>query len=712
MTASVEAARQYLEAGWAVVPVEPSSKTPNLPDWPMLAAERAFTPEDFVGKNVGVLLGHVSDDLVDIDLDSQAAVALAPYFLPPTLTFGRASKPGSHWLYKSAGVRSAMFFFPVEGGRELVEIRSTNASSDACGHQSVFPGSTHESGEAVRWDDGEHDEPQPVDAGELIWCVARLTVASAILDGWTEGSGRHEKSKGLAGGLLKLGWTADEVRHALQAVREAAGDSELNEQDFSHDVETTIRAFENGAEVTGFGALVKDGFVSEPLAKALERHGTTPENRLRQAKLAMTGAGAGARARMLAEAREVDGIAGAADIVAAFGKGSDGRSKQQAGSTDRHTAGRVGSANAEEPSSDGAATHPFEARGVIADLDVEPAPLTYLWGPFAPGKVSAIASFANGGKSPFAELLALHAVLGRDLFGQRMRQCPAAYLDFEGGRLSLVRLRRLSRGLGLDRPPPGLRFLHMNDAIDEQWIADLDSYVEQHKLGLVVIDTYGAAMAADLDHNSAQFAHWLKQLGRLSHALDVVIVVLLHEKKREQGKRKGSDLEMISGHNAAPGALQGVVSLWRPDEDDKTLISVGCSRAPEDSFETFNIRWEDVAAPEATTPGAKLATGGKKWGLRASVAEKTTAEQKADETHAAIQLRCYEVLTVQAGDGSPMPKAELISALRVNRQAAGAAIDALVATGKLGGNYKPGVSGAFGRKQTVWLPGKKNSPIG
>lgn len=694
------------------MPVEPSTKSPKIKDWPSLAAERVFSAEDFEGYNVGVVLGAVSRHLVDIDLDSTLALQLAPAFLPDTLTFGRTSKPRSHWLYYAPGVRSAMYWFRASDDpkdRELIEIRSTNASSDTCGHQSVFPGSKHESGEAVAWSDDGPEEPLTIDGAALVWAVCRLTVACIVLRDWSEGSGRRTKALCISAGLLGQGWTADEVRELFEAVQEAAGDTDAERRDFGHQVETTIEAVDAGRDVQGYGSLIAEGIFDSAQLKELERHARTPEARLREVKMATTGAGAGQRARMIAEARAVDGLTSAADLVAGFGKAEEDVSglQRSVSTTERGT----GEGPDEDSPVSGGAAHPFEARGALADLSAEPEPLSYLWGPFAPGKVSAIASFANGGKSPFAELLALHAVLGRDLFGQRMRQCRAAYLDFEGGRLSLVRLRRLVRGLGLAEPPAELRFLHMSDAIDEKWIADLDSYVRAMQLGLVVIDTYGAAMAADLDHNSAQFAHWLKQLGHLSHGLDVVIVVLLHEKKREQGKRKGSDLEMISGHNAAPGALQGVVSLYRPDDDDKTLIAVQCARAPEEAFETFNIRWEDVGDPTATTPGAKLASKGLKWGLKATLAEKTTAEQQAEQTHAAIQLRCFEVLGVNKPDGDPMPKAELLGHLRGNKQSAINAIDALVATGKLGANYKPGFARA-GLKQAVWLPGKKNSPIG
>lgn len=46
------------------------------------------------------MLGTPSGGLVDVDLDSPEAVCLAPHVLPETgATFGRASKPRSHFLY-------------------------------------------------------------------------------------------------------------------------------------------------------------------------------------------------------------------------------------------------------------------------------------------------------------------------------------------------------------------------------------------------------------------------------------------------------------------------------------------------------------------------------------------------------------------------------------------------------------------------------------
>jgi KaiC/GvpD/RAD55 family RecA-like ATPase len=98
-----------------------------------------------MGNNVGVLWGAPSGWIVDIDLDREDAVQLAPEHLPPTLTYGRASNRRSHWLFHCVGARNKNF----EGvdGAMIVEVR-------ACVRQSMFVGSIHpESGEVVEWDD-------------------------------------------------------------------------------------------------------------------------------------------------------------------------------------------------------------------------------------------------------------------------------------------------------------------------------------------------------------------------------------------------------------------------------------------------------------------------------------------------------------------------------------------------------------------------------
>src|SRR5437879_5513027 len=82
---TLDAAREYQQRGWAVVPIPCGAKGPVLPNWPTLRLFEADMPAYFRnGENVGVILGSASGGLVDVDLDSFEAIALADFFLPQT----------------------------------------------------------------------------------------------------------------------------------------------------------------------------------------------------------------------------------------------------------------------------------------------------------------------------------------------------------------------------------------------------------------------------------------------------------------------------------------------------------------------------------------------------------------------------------------------------------------------------------------------------
>src|SRR5438309_9648245 len=97
------AALSAVQRGWAPIPVPYREKGPHLEGWPDLRLTAETVPHYFDGgpQNVGVLLGAPSNGLTDADLDCPEAVRLAPLFLTATgCTFGRASKPRSHFVYQ------------------------------------------------------------------------------------------------------------------------------------------------------------------------------------------------------------------------------------------------------------------------------------------------------------------------------------------------------------------------------------------------------------------------------------------------------------------------------------------------------------------------------------------------------------------------------------------------------------------------------------
>lgn len=168
-----EHATQYAARGWCPIPVPFKRKGPNSPGWQKLRIGSDQVSQHFNGKaqNVGVLLGEPSGWLVDIDLDAAEARDAAPEMLPATLTFGRASNPRSHWLYRAEGAKTVKFADPHDG-KMLLELRST-------GLQTVFPGSVHTSGETIDFDsDGE---PLTVTPAELRAAAGRLATCAMLL---------------------------------------------------------------------------------------------------------------------------------------------------------------------------------------------------------------------------------------------------------------------------------------------------------------------------------------------------------------------------------------------------------------------------------------------------------------------------------------------------------------------------------------------------
>src|SRR5262245_41546145 len=269
------AARSYTLAGCVVVPVPHRSKRPRLPEWQRLRLGLDDLRSHFNGApmNIGVLLGASSGGLVDVDLDCPQARQVAALLLPPTSTFGRASAPASHWLYyTSSSIPRIQTWKDVTGGM-IIEIRGT-------GHQTVFPGSTHESGEAIAFCGS--GAPMQIDAAGLKTAAARVAAASLLARHWPGEGGRHEAALELAGALLRSGWPDDDARTFIEAVARAAGDPEI--ADRVRTVESTRGRLESGQTVRGVPALAH--LVGEDvcglMAKWLElraarRHAYLPE---------------------------------------------------------------------------------------------------------------------------------------------------------------------------------------------------------------------------------------------------------------------------------------------------------------------------------------------------------------------------------------------------------------------------------------------------
>ena len=230
-----DAALDYARRGWAPVPIPHGEKNPNLRGWQNLRIGPAEVPRQFNGRpqNIGVVLGEPSGYLVDLDLDALEALAAAAYLAPDTpAVFGRASKPRSHRLYVAEGVKYAKLLDPTRKGDDacLLEVRTSHVDDRGQLHglQTVFPPSTHPSGERITWQsDGP---PAEIDAEELTTYAYRLAAAALLGRHWPGQGARHDAALAVAGGLWRGNFTPDQAADFMRAICAASGDPQPDDR--------------------------------------------------------------------------------------------------------------------------------------------------------------------------------------------------------------------------------------------------------------------------------------------------------------------------------------------------------------------------------------------------------------------------------------------------------------------------------------------------
>ena len=253
---ALDIALAFTNRGWSPVPIPRGEKGPTATGWPHLRITAATANQHFNGAaaNIGVILGDASQGLTDVDLDCDEAVVLAPYVLPKTgAIFGRASRRSSHWLYQTELAQTAdkatvAFRDPTGTGRStLVELRIGGAS----GAQTVFPGSTHASGELVTWE--ENGEPEKVDGAELQHRVALLGACCLLTRYWPKEGGRHEAALIVGGVMSRAGLTSSRAAQLVEAVALVAGDPEI--RDRKKAAQDAAEAYQAGKNTYGLSQL-------------------------------------------------------------------------------------------------------------------------------------------------------------------------------------------------------------------------------------------------------------------------------------------------------------------------------------------------------------------------------------------------------------------------------------------------------------------------
>jgi KaiC/GvpD/RAD55 family RecA-like ATPase len=257
-------ATELLSMGLKPVRLMPGQKKAFEVGWSSRVHDEGTVRAEFKpGENVGALMGEPSGWTVDIDLDHPGAPGIAAKLLPPTRVFGRASKRGSHYLYRVVGAKTRKW----EGvSGMLVELRSTGA-------QTMMPGSVHPSGEMVEWEnqlpiavidlarlvalcteiatacgwkpEPKRVEPKPASGAPVRgvgYGVAALERELRKLADTTEG-GRNDQLNRSAFAVAQLIDLGELPAEAMDMVRSVATRTGLDE----HEVESTIRSATAGA---------------------------------------------------------------------------------------------------------------------------------------------------------------------------------------------------------------------------------------------------------------------------------------------------------------------------------------------------------------------------------------------------------------------------------------------------------------------------------
>lgn len=251
---AIDIARDIIRRGYKPIPIPLGAKGPRIKQW-QLFDFAADIQRYFGGRalNCGVQMGACSKNLADADLDCAEAVALAPYFLPPTNSvYGRPSKRRSHHLYICPDPPSkGSVQFKDENQAMILELRVGGGSKAA---QSIWPCSTHTSGEPYEWD--EDGAVAQVAFADWHLAAQKISVATILMRHWPAHGGRHDAVLVVGGFLARLGLDADAVADFVEAVVTEHGEPQYA-VGARRTASDAVREFANGGAVCGLPKMIE-----------------------------------------------------------------------------------------------------------------------------------------------------------------------------------------------------------------------------------------------------------------------------------------------------------------------------------------------------------------------------------------------------------------------------------------------------------------------
>lgn len=254
-TNQAEALKFYATLRLPVTPVRATEKKGRLTGWSQNSS--GATPEEFrPGDNVGVLNGtcpgkdwYFHD--VDIDANTDQARQIIEALLPPTgWRYGRPSKPRSHANYLVKAPLRTRRYVGVDG-KVIIELRGITQKKTHT--LSVGPGSTHTSGEPIRFVEPLRDIGRVEDPEVLEQAVKHAAIGVIVATVWPAQQ-RHNLRLAFAKLLLEHGVPEPRVIAVLEAVMRATGS---NSGDVSGCVIDTVASLKSGHATAGASVIAE-----------------------------------------------------------------------------------------------------------------------------------------------------------------------------------------------------------------------------------------------------------------------------------------------------------------------------------------------------------------------------------------------------------------------------------------------------------------------
>lgn len=259
--------------GLSVTPVAQGDKNGYLKGWSQPG--HSAKPSDFrVDDNIGVLNGTepCGDGYFfhDVDIDAPSAVErrIVRHLLPPTeWIYGRPSKDESHLGFLVKGQLRTRRYAGTDG-KVIDELRGITQKKTHT--LSVGPGSTHSSGERIRFCEprlqlGRVEVPEDLDRA-----VQHGAVGVVISRVWPSKGRRHDLRLAFAKVLMDHGISDERTQAILEVVMKETG-SDVN--DVAAAVRDTANAIKTGQPTAGASVLIEvlGDDIAHPVLKAIAR---------------------------------------------------------------------------------------------------------------------------------------------------------------------------------------------------------------------------------------------------------------------------------------------------------------------------------------------------------------------------------------------------------------------------------------------------------